>query len=290
MIVSASRRTDLSAFYSAWLARRIEAGYADVANPFAPDRVRRLDLRPAPEGPLEVLALWTRRPGPLLDALREWEGRGLRTLWAVTITGYPGVLEPAAPPWATAVEEVRALSDVVGSRRIAWRYDPLLLCAEAGVDAGWHRRRFGELATALEGSVASCVLSLYDDYAKARRRLAAAGLTAEAGEELLPLVADLGAVARAHGIEPQSCCEELEASGIAPGACIDGDRIDELWGLGYAGRRDPGQRKGCRCTPSVDLGAYDTCLHGCLYCYATKGDELARSRFARHDAEGEKLV
>jgi hypothetical protein len=290
VIVSASRRTDLSAFYSAWLCERLRSGYADVQNPFAPSKVRRVDLRPAPEGALEALVLWTRRPGPLLPALPMWERGGVRSLWSVTITGYPPVLEKASPPAELALREVRELARVVGPERISWRYDPVLLCPEARVDPEWHRRTFGALAQGLEGSAARCVMSFYDDYAKARRRLRETGLCVAAGQELLPLLSELGAIARAHGIEPQSCCEELSEAGIAPGACIDGGLLDLLWGLGFSGRKDAGQRKGCLCAPSVDLGAYDTCLHGCLYCYATKGDAAARSRFSRHSAEGDSLL
>lgn len=290
MIVSASRRTDVPAFYAPWLLRRLREGYADVANPFAPGKVRRVDLRSAPGGSLEILALWTRRPGPLLAALPEWEESGLRSLWAVTITGYPELLEPAAPPKATALAELRALASVVGPERVVWRYDPLLLCPSAGVDATWHRRNFREIASALAGSTGRCVLSLYDDYAKARKRLAAAGLPVLPDEASVPLAGELRNIAGEHGIELHSCCEELETVGIPPGACIDGALIDRLWGLGLGSRTDPGQRKGCRCAPSVDLGAYDTCLHGCLYCYATRSEAAARQRHDAHHSDAERLA
>ncbi|MHB8765637.1 MAG: DUF1848 domain-containing protein [Deferrisomatales bacterium] len=276
-IVSASRRTDLPARFAPWLLARLEEGFAEVPHPFAPTRVRRVDLRPAPAGALEALVLWTRDPSPLLGALPAWEAGGLRTLWLVTITGYPAALEPAAPDPGRAVAAVRDLARVVGPERVSWRYDPVLLCPAAGVDRRWHRENFTRLAGQLAGSTARCVVSLYDDYAKARRRLAAAGLAPGTEAEGRALAADLADRARAAGIALQSCCEDLADAGIPAGACIDGRLLDALWGIGAATRRDAGQRPGCRCAPSVDLGVYDTCGHGCLYCYATTTGARART-------------
>jgi hypothetical protein len=298
VIVSASRRTDLPALYPEWLKGRLAAGFADVPHPFDARRVRRVDLRPAPEGGMEALVLWTRNPAPLLDALPAWEAQGLRTLWLVTVTGYPAVLEPAAPRTGEAVAAIRTLAALVGPERVAWRYDPVLLCRDAGLGATWHRGNFRRLASALAGATRRCIVSLYDDYAKARRRLAAAGLSPEGGpavtgmipRETLELVGGLAAEAQAHGIDVRSCCEDLSAAGVAPGACVDGDLLGRLWGLGPRQARDPGQRPACRCAPSVDIGVYDTCVHGCLYCYATGTATRAGARRAAHDHGNERLV
>ncbi len=270
MIVSASRRTDLPALHPGWLRERLQAGFADVRHPFAPSRVRRVGLVPAPEGTLEALVLWTRDPGPLLDQVPEWERRGLRTLWLVTVTGYPRELEPRAPDEAAAIAAVSRLAALVGPERISWRYDPVLLCPALGLDPAWHGRNFRRLLRRMKGAVGRCIVSVYDDYAKARRRLGAAGLAPDLESDPVPLLADLAEAAAGLGLPLQSCCEEAAAAGIPAGACIDGALLDRLWGLGVGARRDPGQRPGCRCAPSADLGAYDTCTHGCLYCYATR--------------------
>ena len=290
MIVSASRRTDVPALYPEWLAARLGAGYVDVPHPFDPSRIRRVDLRPSPEGPMDALVLWTRNPGRLLQFLPEWERRGIRTLWLVTVTGYPACLEPEAPSASEATAAMQELSALLGADRVVWRYDPLLFCPQAGVDAGWHRDAFRRIATALAGSTRRVILSLYDDYAKARRRLREAGLAPEPLRDPVPFLADLAATGRSFAIEPQSCCEELEGAGIPAGGCIDGGLLDRLWDLGVGSRVDPGQRKGCRCAPSVDVGVYDTCTHGCLYCYATGRPETARARRESHDPARDRLA
>jgi hypothetical protein len=269
VIVSASRRTDLPALHAPWLLERLAAGYVSVQNPYAPSQVRRVDLVPAPAGTLTALVLWTRNPGPLLPAVPEWEARGLRTLWLVTVTGYPRPLEPRAPESSAALDAVQRLAALVGRERVAWRYDPMLLCPALGMDREWHARNFRRLAAHLGDASGRCIVSLYDDYPKARRRLSAAGLEPDPETQPGPLLSELAAEAGRRGLAVQTCCEAELSSEISPGACIDGALLDRLWGLGIGPGRDRGQRPGCRCAPSVDIGAYDTCTHGCLYCYAT---------------------
>ncbi len=270
MIVSASRRTDIPALYPAWLRHRMAEGYARVPHPFRPSRVRTVDLRPRPAGTLDVLVLWTRDPGPVLPDVPAWEARGIRTLWLVTLTGYPRALEPGAPHWERVVAALQTLSSRVGRERIAWRYDPVIEVPELGMDAAWHMGNFGRLARRIAPLVGRCIVSFYDPYAAPERRLKRAGLSAGPPSDRTGIALGLSALAREHGLVLQSCCDDMEAAGIPAGACIDGGLIDRLWGLGVGGERDPGQRPRCRCAPSVDIGVYNTCTHGCLYCYAVR--------------------
>lgn len=270
MIVSASRRTDIPSFHAGWLRERLAAGWADVPNPFAPSRVRRVELTPSPAGPLEALVLWTRDPSPLLPDVEGWESRGLRTLWLVTLTGYPGALEPGAAPEASAVGALRELAARVGPERVVWRYDPVVVSASLGLDAAWHGANFRRLGEALRGAAGRCIVSYCDGYAAARRRLAAAGVDVAPRGEAAEALRRISEAADELGLPVQTCCEDAEAEGIPAGACIDGALLDRLWGTGCGARRDPGQRAGCRCAPSVDIGTYGTCGRGCLYCYAQR--------------------
>jgi hypothetical protein len=290
MIVSASRRTDLPALYPKWLGRRLEAGHAVVPHPFDPSKLRRVDLRPAPRGDLGALVLWTRNPGPILSSVPSWESRGIRSLWLVTVTAYPGVLEPKAPPTDLALRSIRELARIVGPKRVAWRYDPIFVCAAQGLDSSWHLHNFQGLAHRLAGAAGRCIVSVYDPYAKTRRRLREAGAEPDAAADLQAIAGEYLRVAAEVGMEMRTCCEDLAGAGVPAGACIDGEFLDDLWNLGIGGRRDPGQRPGCRCAPSVDIGVYDTCTHGCLYCYATGRPERARSRRRSHRPDSESLI
>jgi hypothetical protein len=106
------------------------------------------------------------------------------------------------------------------------------------------------------------------------------------------LVPDLVAIGRRYGMEVQSCAEERDLSpyGVLPGACIDAAYIKDVLGVQVGAAKDPSQRPACRCVVSKDIGAYDTCLFGCRYCYATASRDRALANHARHDPNGTALV
>ena len=170
MIVSASRRSDIPAYYSDWLMGRIDAGYCMVRNPFDARSAKRTSLDP---GDVDFLVLWTRDPRPLIPRLGDLDARGMRSYLQVTITGYPRAIEPGAPPLEEAIGALCELSDAVGPRRVLWRYDPILIAE--GIGADFHRRNFERIAGALEGRTERVTLSLIDEYALTAARLARAG-------------------------------------------------------------------------------------------------------------------
>jgi hypothetical protein len=188
------------------------------------------------------------------------------------------------------------LADTVGPRAVIWRYDPIVLTRR--LDPAYHRRAFGGLARRLAGRTERVIVSIVDPYAKARRRLAAA--THELGalsrdplaDPGLPdLIRDMAGTAREHGLDISSCAEGplVARLGVRPGRCIDADYIREVFGIAVSTRKDPGQRPSCGCVVSRDIGACDTCLHGCLYCYATASPRVAAARHARHDPRAPAL-
>jgi hypothetical protein len=275
MIVSISRREDIPRFRFEEFWGWLDAGFVDVANPFNSAQVRRVSLVPVEA---EVLVFWTRDPRRILERGAELEDRGFRFYLMCTLTGYPGVLEPKAPPEEEVIAALRGLSERFGSLRVIWRYDPVLLSTIT--DEKFHVWNFSRLAGALCGTVRRVVLSLYDPYRGAERRLAALGRARALG--LLPLyggdgeplpgvrelLGELAAIASDAGMTVQSCAEPaLGVPGIEPGACIDGEFIRRLWGTAPEGQ-DRNQRPFCGCAPSVDIGRYGDCPAGCVYCYA----------------------
>ena len=287
MIISASRRTDIPAFYAEWFMQRIRAGFCTVPNPFNAGQVSTVSL--APED-VDAIVFWTRFPRPLLPHLGELDDRGYRYYFQFTLLGYPRALETHRPDVGRTVVAFRDLAAHTGPERVIWRYDPILLSAE--LDATYHRRRFRELASALAGSTQRCVISLVDLYAKARRRLEQPGhpplvdketwVHDPAFEDLMRSLAD---IAQRYGMEITSCAEtvDLRPCGIRPGKCVDDDLLHQLFGLDILAKKDPSQRPQCGCVVSKDIGQYNTCLFGCQYCYATSSFDAARRRYARHD-------
>jgi hypothetical protein len=279
-VVSASRRTDIPAFYSRWLVARLRAGFCHVANPFG-GQVLRVALRPED---VVALVLFTRDPRPLLRHLPALTAEGYRVYAHVTVNGYPRTLEPRSPWLPRATSAVGALADAIGADSVVWRYDPIVLTDET--PEGWHIARFAGIADRLEGATRECVISFVDRYKKTERNLDAAGIHPdwEVGERHLALAAELRGMAAERGIELRACAEEaLGGAGIPAAACLDRERVAAMRpDLGPRLRVTP-TRPGCGCCESIDIGAYDTCGFGCAFCYATETPALGLTRLREHD-------
>jgi len=292
MIISASRRTDIPAFYSRWLMSRLEAGYCLVPNPFNPKQVTEVSLKPEE---VDVIVFWTRNASPLLAHLGELDRRGYRYSFLYTVMDNPRAVDPRCPPLREALATFKTLSDRIGPERVLWRYDPIVFSTATG--PAFHRKTYETIATQLQGYTRRSIMSLVTVYRKARQRLNAlrqAGIElTECDEEALAgLMRFLASVARDKGMVLSCCAPErdLVPFGILPGKCIDDGLIREVFGLEGSHPKDPSQRKACGCVTSKDIGMYDTCVYGCAYCYATSGFEKAKENHRRHDPDAPSLI
>lgn len=284
MIVSASYRTDIPAYYAGWFRARFQAGFARVRSPYGGGPFR-VELRAGVDG----FVFWTRNAAPFLDALAEVAGAGLPFAVHYTVTGYGRALEPAVPDAGRAIAAMRALADRYGPRAVVWRYDPILIAGEMTAD--WHGANFARLAAQLRGATDECVTSFVQPYRKTARRLAAHRIDWRdpAQDEKAVLLARLAAIARAEGIALTLCTQpELAARGFAPAACIDAKRLSDIAGRAIAAPVK-GNRPGCLCAQSKDIGAYDSCAQGCVYCYAVASEAAAKKRLAAHDPAADRL-
>lgn len=291
-IVSASRRTDIPAWYGTWFMNRIRAGRASYKNPFG-GTVHTVSLRPED---VAVFLFWTRDPGPFLPHLDTLLSMGYKAAFQFTITGYGPPLEGRVLPPRRAVRRFKELSDRLGPRFTRWRYDPILLAP--GFEEPFHLKNFSSLAAAIEGYTDTCHVSFVQFYQKTRRNLETLGgergVVFEEPEEerKIALAASIAEIAAAHGIRLVSCCyPSLARAGIPEGACVDPELVYALRPDLPRGLFKPRPtRPGCRCVESRDIGAYDTCLGGCLYCYATANRAVAHARHRDHDPDGECLA
>ena len=293
MIISASRRTDIPAFYTAWFMERVRAGFCTVPNPFNANQVSAISLAPQD---VDAIVFWTRNPRPLLSHLPELDACGYHYLFQYTLLDYPRWLETRTPPVEAAIDAFRELSARIGPERVIWRYDPLVFTRS--IDADYHRRKFAKIAVALAGCTRRLVVSVVDDYAKTRRRLRQLNDETPVAKETIAedgafaeLMRDLARIAGEQGMEIQSCAEtlDLQSYGIRPGKCIDDDLLRRLFGLDIAGTKDPSQRAHCGCVVSKDIGMYNSCLFGCQYCYATGSFDAVHTRYVQHDPHAPSL-
>lgn len=295
MIISASRRTDIPAFYSRWFMNRIRAGYCTVPNPVNPQQVATIPLAPQD---VDVIVFWTRHAGPLLPMLPELDRRGYRYIFHYTLMDNPRWLDPRTPSLAVALDTMQRLAARVGSERIIWRYDPIVLSRETGTS--FHIERFETIARALRGWTRRAVVSFVDPYRKTERRLRELD---QVGVEVVPhsewpsagldsLIRALVRAAHENGMKVASCAEEmnLRPFGVEPAKCIDDHLIQRVFGLTVGSRKDPSQRPACGCVTSRDIGMYNSCLFGCRYCYATGSLKKARQNWREHDPESASLL
>ncbi len=288
MIVSASYRTDIPAFYGDWFMNRIAAGDARVASPYG-GRPYRVSLR---QGAVDGFVLWTRNIGPLAGRLPEVAAIAPFAV-QFTVTGYPRALEPGVIDTEAAIAQIRDLARVWGRRAVVWRYDPVVDTGLTG--PAWHRGNFAALAAALDGAVDEVVVSFAQIYAKTRRNLDAAARRhgfswrdPEAGEKRA-LIGGLAAIAAAHGMRLTVCTQpEYVVEGAEPARCIDAARLSDIAGRTITARVR-GNRPGCLCHESRDIGAYDSCPQGCAYCYAVSSRAAAKRFLAAHDAGADSL-
>jgi hypothetical protein len=289
MIISASYRTDIPAFYAPWFMARLAAGFCRVRNPYGgPDST--VSLAPSD---VDGFVFWTRNLGPLMPHL-EAIGRRAPFYVQFTITGYPRPLERAVVAPERASDQLLALRAAFGPRAGIWRYDPIVISSLT--PAAWHRETFAGLARRLAGSVDEVVVSFAAIYRKTRRNLdAAARRHGFAWEDPTPeaktaLLAELAAIAASEGMRLTLCTQpDLVGPDIQPARCIDAERLGDIAGRALT-RREKGNRPGCLCTESRDIGAYESCPHGCVYCYAVAGAERARRNHRAHDPDGDFLL
>jgi len=292
MIISASRRTDIPAFYTPWFINRVREGFLLTRNPFNANQISRVSLKP---NDVDVIVFWTRNPSKLMMHLSELDDAGYKYYFQYTITGYPRNLEAAVPKPYTAIETFIKLSEIIGQDRVVWRYDPILISNQ--VDINEHKRLFSKIASLLSGRTKRVVISFSDFYKKTEKNLkSVSGLMysdiTKDIDSLLELSKFMADIALKNGMEIKSCAEHVDISsvGIPNGKCIDDELIKDVFGLELSGRKDKGQREECGCIKSVDIGMYNTCLHECSYCYATFNKNSVISNRKKHDVNSPFLI
>ena len=292
MIISASRRTDIPAFYTKWFMNRVWAGYCLVPNPFNPNQISNISL--APEN-VDLFVFWTRNPKPLIPHLKELSMLGYNYYFLYTLMDNPRILDPKSPSPEISLDIFRKLSDHIGPGKVIWRYDPIILSNITDIE--FHKQRFEFIADKLRSYTFRCIISFVDIYRKIEGRIKglndAGFFLNEWNDSNLPdLLSSLVEIAGNNGIEIRSCASKMDLTdfGIPAGKCIDDIYIAKFFGKNLDLKKDPSQRKYCNCVSSKDIGMYDSCLYGCMYCYATTSFEKAKMNYQRHNPDSPSLI
>lgn len=275
---------------------RLQAGYCKMVNPYG-GQVYRVDLTPET---VDGFVFWTKNIGPFLKHLPEIEKKGFPFIVQHTINGYPSQLECRVIDYSRTVEHMKRLAGDFGSSLAVWRYDPIIISSITPID--WHRANFAKLAKSLEGTTDEVVISIAQIYKKTKRNMDWASKKFDFNwdahekmlEEKIPilrLVEELAQIAKSYSIQLKICSQkDFLTESTQEARCVDADRLERASGKALIrNAKLKGNRKECGCFASRDIGEYDTCPHGCVYCYAVHNRELALSRFKEHEPTSEFL-
>jgi hypothetical protein len=237
---------------------------------------------------IDCIVFWTKDPSKMLnnlDMLTEF-----RYYFQVTINAYDKTIERNVPPLDTVVQSFQALSRKLGRDKTIWRYDPILLTDE--MDMEKHIRNFEMLSEKLEGYTDLCIISFIDIYTKIERNMNSIACQTIREDQMLKLGGQIFKTGQKHGIQIKACSEKMDLSsvGIGHAKCIDDQLISKITGRSILAKKDKNQRESCGCVESVDIGAYNTCRHGCLYCYANHSDISVKNNLLRHDPNSPMLI
>jgi hypothetical protein len=298
VILSASRATDIPAFYADWFMNRMRAGYFKWANPFNLAQVQVVST-----AKVRVIVFWSKNPAGLLPHLDELDRSGIQYYFQFTLNDYDAEgYEPRRPKLEERIGIFRRLAERLGPERVVWRMDPLLLTDRIAMPELLGKA--DKLAAMLAGYTRKMVFSFADieAYPGVKRNLKRASIAAREFrlEEMETFALGLAEINRAHGLELATCAEavDLLAFGIAHNRCVDGELMARLWpedvalmeflGSGQS-RKDQGQRKACRCVASKDIGRYRTCPHLCAYCYANSSSAEVERNFQAHRVDADAI-
>ena len=276
MIINTGQRTDIPAFYSEWFANRLREGFVCVRNPFNINQVNRYELNPSV---VDLIAFCTKNPAPMfpyLDLLADYGQH-----WFVTITPYGKDIEPNIHDKNKVLEAFKSLSLITGINGIGWRYDPILLSELYTPE--YHIDAFGKIASVLEGYTDTVVISYIDLYKKVIRNFPEAREVPD--EDKISIGKELIRIAHEHGMVLKTCAEGeiLAPYGADTKGCMTIEAYEKALGKRLIVPNFKPNREECACYLACDIGAYDSCMHMCRYCYANNDTEAVVRNDQCHD-------
>ncbi|MBQ1483143.1 MAG: DUF1848 domain-containing protein [Erysipelotrichaceae bacterium] len=283
MILNTGSRTDIPAFYSEWFMKRIKEGFVMARNPFDPKRVIRYDLDPKI---VDVLVFCTKNPEPMLKHLDEL--KDYRMYWNVTITPYGREIEENVPDKREVLKSFRMLSGKLGIDKVVWRYDPIFLNERYTLD--YHLIIFEKMVKYLQGYCNAVIISFIDLYEKTKRNFPQ--VKEVSYEDRCRITEAFVQIAGRCGMSLRLCHEDedLARFGADVSGCLSRQVLEKAIGEKLNVKNNGETRQGCACLLGNDIGAYDSCLHFCKYCYANSNKDRVIENRKLHDPDSPLLI
>ena len=287
MILSASRRTDIPAYYSEWFMNRLKEGYALTRNPMNYAQVSKIPMSP---DVIDCIVFWTKDPANMIDKLPLLDEMGYKYYFQFTLTPYGKDIERGVRDKTDIIKTFIQLSKAIGKNRVLWRYDPIILNDTLTVE--YHSEMFEILCSQLCDYTKICIISFVDMYSKLDKAVKSNLIREITKSEMMQFAAIFSEIGRKYGIELRACSEKMDLSGygIHPASCIDKNTIEKVCGYTIDAKTDINQRPTCGCIQSIDIGAYNTCKNGCSYCYANYSDATIEINCLKHNHCSDILI
>ena len=328
VIISASRSTDIPAFYAKWFFNRLDKGYCVWYNPFNRQKMY-ISFQNC-----KVIVFWTKNPKPIIPYLHKLDKKGIHYYFQVTLNDYERErFEPNVPSLEDRITTFKQLSELIGKDKIIWRFDPLILTSE--LNPRKLLNRIYHVGNAIMGYTDKLVFSFVDikDYRKVQNNLVketgyfskdnidTSEISEDQKKEIVEGLVKLREYwkEKAWNLDLATCAEDinLEAYNIEHNRCIDGELMKRIFHndkelvyylhtLKWPKRdmfgqipplptkekkvKDTGQRKVCGCMVSKDIGMYNTCRHFCVYCYANTSKKCVLDNESKHTDNSESII
>ncbi|WP_462316368.1 DUF1848 domain-containing protein, partial [Methanobrevibacter sp.] len=282
MIINTGSRTDIPAFFHKWFLNRIDEGFVCTRNPYNDDIYR----YPLDSKIIDCLCFCSKNPRPLLKNIDKLDD--FNQFWFVTITPYGRDIEVNVPSFKHVIKSFKELSDYLGVNKVSWRYDPIFINEKYSLD--FHIDRFEQMASQLSGYTDDCTISFIDLYQKVLRNFPEAKEVTT--EERLIIGEEFAKIADEYDINMKTCVEGtlLDRFGFDSSGCMTQNVIEKAIGNNLNIPKGKYRIRECDCIFGRDIGAYNTCLHGCRYCYANYSTKLVKRNFKLHNPDSPLLV
>lgn len=285
MIISASRRTDIPTYYSEWLFNRLKEEYVLVRNPMNIHQIGEINLSP---NVIDGIVFWTKNPVPMLERLSEL--KKYNYYFQFTVNSYGKDVEPNVPSKnEVIIPAFQKISKTIGREKVIWRYDPIFFNETYTME--YHLKYFKILASKLCDYTEKCTVSFMDLYRNTARNIQPINILKETQSQRFEIMERFSEIAKEFGFYIDTCAEDVDLSqfGIAHAHCIDRERLERIGKYKLTVEKDQNQRSECGCSASIDIGAYNTCKNGCLYCYANYSDKTVVNNTQKHNPQSPLL-
>ena len=282
MIINTGSRTDIPAFFHRWFLNRIDEGFVCTRNPYNDDIYR----YPLDSKIIDCLCFCTKNPKPLLkniDVLDDFN-----QFWFVTITPYGKDIEVNVPDFKKVMKSFKELSEYLGVNKVSWRYDPIFITEKYSLE--YHIDKFEQMASELSDYTDGCTISFIDLYQKVLRNFPEANEVTI--EEQLVIGENFSRIAKEYDIQMKTCVEGtlLDRFGFDSSGCMTQSVIEKAIGNNMKIPKGKYRIRECDCIFGRDIGAYNTCMHGCRYCYANFSTKLVKRNWKLHNPDSPFLI